>query len=308
MSSAITGSRSPLGPLVGGAVVEGIDWEWIFWLNVPIGLVAAPLALRKRSESRGPDTGLDFRGLALISGGALGIVWGLVRANEAGWGSARCSPRWSAGGADRRVRRLGAARAEPMLPLRLFRNRGFSAGNAAIFFTFAVAVRLRVPVRAVPADRARLGAARAGLRLMPWTITFILVAPAAGALADRIGERPLMATGLAMQAVGLGLAGADRRRRDRLLGSCSARSSSPGSVSRWRFPRAERGRRRGPLAEVGKAAGANTMMRELGGVFGIAVVVAVFAGAGGYASAAAFSRRLRGRGRGRRRAWRRSAR
>ena len=110
MFSAITGIAVALGPLVGGAVVQGIDWEWIFWLNVPIGLVAAPLALRKMSESHGSDTGLDFRGLALISAGALGIVWGLVRANEAGWGSVEvlASPGRRAR-ARRRLRRLGAA-------------------------------------------------------------------------------------------------------------------------------------------------------------------------------------------------------
>src|SRR5829696_1338701 len=86
--SAITGLAVASGPLVGGAVVEGIAWEWIFWLNVPIGALAIPFILSRIDESRGPDSGLDFRGLALISGGALGIVWGLVRSNQAGWGSA----------------------------------------------------------------------------------------------------------------------------------------------------------------------------------------------------------------------------
>src|SRR5262249_33349385 len=85
--SGITGLAVASGPLVGGAVVEGISWEWIFWLNVPIGLVAIPLVLTKMRESFGPDTGLDLRGLALITGSALGIVWGLVRGNEVGWGS-----------------------------------------------------------------------------------------------------------------------------------------------------------------------------------------------------------------------------
>ena len=83
--SAITGLAVASGPLVGGAVVEGIDWEWIFWLNVPIGLLAVPLVLTRMKESFGPDTSLDIRGLALVTGGALGIVWGLVRGNQAGW-------------------------------------------------------------------------------------------------------------------------------------------------------------------------------------------------------------------------------
>src|SRR4051795_10567977 len=85
--SAITGLAVASGPLVGGAVVEGISWEWIFWINVPIGLLAIPLVLTRMRESFGPDTGLDIRGLALVTGGALGLVWGLVRGNQAGWGS-----------------------------------------------------------------------------------------------------------------------------------------------------------------------------------------------------------------------------
>jgi MFS family permease len=75
------------GPLVGGAVVEGISWQWIFWLNVPIGLVLAPLAFLRLRESHGPGGRLDLRGLALASAGLFGIVWGLVRGNSVGWGT-----------------------------------------------------------------------------------------------------------------------------------------------------------------------------------------------------------------------------
>src|SRR5512132_4550186 len=85
--SAITGISVASGPLIGGAVVEGVSWEWIFWVNVPIGLLAVPLVLTRMKESFGPDADLDIRGLALVTGAALGIVWGLVRGNAAGWGS-----------------------------------------------------------------------------------------------------------------------------------------------------------------------------------------------------------------------------
>src|SRR3954470_12092899 len=85
--SAITGLAVASGPLVGGAIVEGISWQWIFWINVPIGLLAAPLVLTRMKESFGPDTGLDVPGLALVTGGALGLVWGLVRGNQVGWSS-----------------------------------------------------------------------------------------------------------------------------------------------------------------------------------------------------------------------------
>src|SRR3954451_18709148 len=136
--SAITGLAVASGPLVGGAVVQGIDWQWIFWINVPIGLAAIPLVLSKMQESHGPDTGLDLRGLALVSLGALAAVWGLVRGNQVGWASAEVVGSLVAGVVltvafiawERRAR-------EPMLSLALFRSRAFSAGNAAIFLTFA---------------------------------------------------------------------------------------------------------------------------------------------------------------------------
>ena len=161
--SAITGLAVASGPLIGGAVVEGISWEWIFWINVPIGAGRDPARAHAAcDESRGPDTGLDIRGLALVTGGALGIVWGLVRGNQAGWGSAEVARRrsrpaccWS-----RRSSPGSCARREPMLPMRFFRSRAFSAGNAAIFFTFASLFARGVLLRPAAADRARLRPAR----------------------------------------------------------------------------------------------------------------------------------------------------
>jgi EmrB/QacA subfamily drug resistance transporter len=288
--SAITGIAVALGPLVGGAVVEGIDWEWIFWLNVPIGLIAAPLALRKIAESRGLDTGIDVRGLVLIGGGAFGIVWALVRANDAGWGSGEVLGAL-AGGLALVVAFVAWERRapEPMLPLRFFRSRGFAAGNGAIFFTFAGLFGCVFLFAQFLQTSLGYGALETGLRLMPWTITFILVAPAAGALADRIGERPLMTAGLALNAVGLGwlaLIADDGIGYTQLLGPFIV----AGIGVSLAIPSGQNAVVRGiSLGEVGKAAGANSMMRELGGVFGIAVMVAVFAGAGGYASAATFA-------------------
>jgi EmrB/QacA subfamily drug resistance transporter len=290
MFSAITGIAVALGPLVGGAVVEGINWEWIFWLNVPVGLIVAPLALRKLSESRGTDTAIDLPGLGLISAGALGIVWALVRANEAGWGSFEVRATLIGG-----LALVGAFAAwerrapEPMLPLRLFRSRGFAAGNGAIFFTFAALFSCVFLFAQFLQASLGYGPLETGLRLMPWTITFIVVAPAAGALADRIGERPLMTSGLALCAVGLGwlaLVAEQGVAYAQLLGPFIV----AGIGVSLAIPSGQNAVVRGiSLAEVGKAAGANSMMRELGGVFGIAVAVAVFAGVGGYSSAAAFA-------------------
>ena len=178
--SAITGIAVASGPLVGGAVAEGLAWEWIFWLNVPIGLIAIPLVITRIEESFGPDTALDIRGVALVTAGAFGIVWGLLRCNVAGWDIPEVlAPRG-----------LGAAlvvafvlwelrAARPMLPMRFFRSRSFSAGNAAIFFTFASLFGAVFFFAQLLQTGLGYGPLDAGLRLMPWTITFITIAPIA---------------------------------------------------------------------------------------------------------------------------------
>jgi EmrB/QacA subfamily drug resistance transporter len=287
--SAVTGIAVAMGPLVGGAVAQGIDWEWIFWLNVPIGLAAIPFVLTRIEQSYGGDSGLDLPGLGLISAAAFGIVWALVRGNSAGWDSLEVVGALAAGvllvGAF--VAREQRAR-EPMLPVRLFRSRAFSAGNAAIFFTLASLFGAVFFFAQMLQTGLGYGPFEAGLRLMPWTITFITVAPVVGSLVDRFGERPFMVGGLTLQALGMGwialIADQGLSYSQFLLPSIvagigvsmaipSAQNSVVGSVA---------------LEDVGKAAGANSMMRELGGVFGIAVAVAVFAAAGSYASPAAF--------------------
>jgi len=289
MFSAITGIAVASGPLIGGAVVEGINWEWIFWLNVPIGLLAVPLVLSRIDESFGARTRFDLRGLLLVSGGALGVVWGLVRGNSAGWGSAEVVASLAAGVALMVAFARWELRARaPMLPVALFRSRSFSAGNAAIFCTFASLFSCVFFFPQLLQAALGDGPLDTGLKLIPWTATFITVAPVVGALVDRIGERTLMVTGLLLQAAGTawlaliaepGMAYTDMLAPFIVAGVGvsmaipSAQSSVMGSVG---------------VELLGKAAGANSMMRELGGVFGIAVVVAVFAGAGGYASAQAF--------------------
>jgi EmrB/QacA subfamily drug resistance transporter len=287
--SAVTGIAVAFGPLVGGAIAEGIDWTWIFWLNVPIGLAAIPLVLRKVEESYGGDAGLDLPGVGLVSAAGVAIVWGLVRGNAAGWDSPEIIGALAAGLA------LVAAfiawelrAAEPMLPMRFFRSRAFSAGNAAIFLTLASLFGAVFFFAQMLQTALGYGPLDAGLRLMPWTATFITVAPLAGSLVDRFGERRFMVAGLSLQALGMGwialIADSGLTYSEFLLPSVvagvgvsmaipAAQNSVVGSFS---------------LEEVGKAAGANSMMRELGGVFGVAVSAAVFAGAGSFASPDAF--------------------
>jgi EmrB/QacA subfamily drug resistance transporter len=288
--SAITGLSVASGPLVGGAVVQGLAWQWIFWINVPIALVAVPLVLTRMTESYGPDSALDLRGLALITGGALVIVWGLVRGNQVGWGSVEVVAslvlgvvlivsfvRWE----------LRAS--EPMVPMSLFRERAFSGGNAAIFFTFASlfgAVFFYAQLMQTGLGFDPLGA---GLRLLPWTATFMTVAPIAGALADRIGERPLMVAGLTLQAAGMAWLALIAEPGIAYSGMLAPLIVAGVGVS-MAIPAAQNSVLAGVAMDaIGKAAGANSMMRELGGVFGISVAVAVFAATGSYASPAAFT-------------------
>lgn len=285
----ITGLAVASGPLVGGAVIQRISWEWIFWVNVPIGLLAVPLVLTKMNESFGPGTKLDLPGLGLITAGALGVVWGLVRGNSVGWGSIEVIATIALGVLVIAAFVAWELRAPaPMLPPGLFRSRSFSAGNAAIFFTFAALFGAVFFAAQLMQSGMGYNPFAAGLRLLPWTGTFMTIAPIAGALADRIGERPLMVSGLILQAAGMGwlaLVAEPGAAYTSLLGPLIV----AGVGVSLAIPSAQNSVLAGSsLDAIGKAAGVNSMMRELGGVFGIAVVVAVFAGAGSYLSPAAF--------------------
>ena len=200
----VTALAVVVGPVLGGAITQGIAWQWIFWLNVPIALAAIPLALRHLAESYGPRAALDLPGLGLVTGAAFGLVWGLVRGSSADWASPEVVGALAAGAALAVMFAVWEMRARaPMLPLRLFAFRGFSAGNAAIFLlnasltgiVFFTAQFLQVSLGQDP-----LGA---GLRLLPWGVAPFLIGPQAGRLADRIGERPLVVPGLLLQAAGL---------------------------------------------------------------------------------------------------------
>jgi EmrB/QacA subfamily drug resistance transporter len=286
----VTGLAVASGPLVGGAVVEGIDWEWIFWLNVPIGLVAMPLALVRIREGFGPDTGLDIPGLALVTAAAFGLVWGLVRGNPAGWGSPEVVTSLAAGAALAFGFVAWQLRAgEPMLPMRFFRSRAFSAGNAGIFLALGSLFGAVFLMAQYLQTTLGYGPLETGLRMLPWTGLVMFIAPLTGALADRFGERPFMVGGLIMQATGMAwiglIAEANLAYSELVLplilsgvgismAIIAAQSSVVGSVA---------------TDAIGKASGTNTMMRELGGVFGIAIAVAVFAAAGSFASPQAFT-------------------
>jgi EmrB/QacA subfamily drug resistance transporter len=288
--SGISGLGVALGPLVGGAVVQGISWHWIFWLNVPIGLALLPLAARRLTESHGPARSLDLPGVGLASAGMLGLVYGIVRGSELGWTSTTVLSSLIAGAVLLAAFLTWEARAaEPMLPLRFFRSRAFSSVSVvslAMYFGVFGSIFLLAQFFQVTQGYSPL---EAGLRTLPWTAMPMLVAPIAGLLSDRIGSRPLMATGLALQAGGIGW-----------LASVST-PSTPYSEFVIPFVMAGVGMALvfAPAAnavlgavrpeEAGQASGATNAIRELGGVLGVAVLATVFASNGSYASPEAYT-------------------
>jgi EmrB/QacA subfamily drug resistance transporter len=280
--SGIAGLAVAAGPLVGGAVVDGIAWQWIFWLNVPIGLAVLPLS-RLLTESHGPDKALDLPGLGLASAGLFGIVWGLVHGNADGWTSPQIVLSLVGGAALMAAFAAWEARArEPMLPLGFFRDRAFSAANGAslaMYFGMFGSIFLLSQFFQTAQGYSPF---EAGLRVLPWTAMPMIVAPIAGALSDRYGGRPFLAGGLALQAVGLAW--------------IAAVSSADVAYSELVGPFIVSGIGMGmffaPVANIvltavgprdeGKASGASNAIREVGGVLGVAVLASIFSSVGGY--------------------------
>jgi EmrB/QacA subfamily drug resistance transporter len=287
--SSITGLALIAGPAAGGAVAQGLAWPWIFWINVPIGLVVMALVLRRVPESRGPAAALDVSGVLLATGAVLGAVWGLTRAHERGWASLEVSGALAAGAllAVAFVAREQRARA-PMLPLRLFRSRAFSAGIAASFLFYApmYATVFFLPQFLQAQGAGPLGA---GLRLLPWTATLFVVAPFAGALVGRWGERPLVVCGVLMQAASTGWIALNAAPELPYASLVPALVLAGAGVS-MAMPAAQNAVLSAVApAEMGKASGAFNMFRYLGGMFGIALLVEVFTRFGSLASPQAFT-------------------
>jgi len=287
--SGISGLGVALGPLVGGAVVDGLSWQWIFWINVPLGLALLPLAAGFLRESHGPATRLDLPGVALVSTGLFGLVYGLVRGQGDGWTSPIIVASLAAGvlllaafvGHERRT-------TEPMLPLDLFRKRAFAVTNGISFFmyfgTFGSIFLITQFVQQVmgyaPFD--------AGVRMLVWTGATAITSPIAGILAERRGPRALMALGLALQGVALAwlasAVGVDSTNSQLWLPFAIAGVGmglvfAPSASALLSVVAPQR---------AGQASGTNNAIREVGGVFGVAVMSTIFAGAGGFTSPQAF--------------------
>jgi EmrB/QacA subfamily drug resistance transporter len=287
--SGIAGLAVAMGPLVGGAVVDGISWQWIFWLNVPVGILLLPLALMLR-ESTGPDKALDIPGLALASGGLLGIVWGLIHGNGDGWTSPTIVGALLAGAFLLVAFVAWELRTpQPMLPMRFFRDRAFAAANGAsllMYFGMFGSIFLLSQFFQTAQGYSPLGA---GLRILPWTLMPMFVAPVAGALSDRIGGRPLMATGLALQAIGLGWIAAVSTATVGYTSLVGPFILSGIGMALFFAPVANVVLSAVRPQEEGKASGTNNAIREVGGVLGVAVLASIFASVGGYESPQTFN-------------------
>lgn len=289
--SGITGLAVLSGPLLGGAIVHGLAWQWIFWINLPVALVVAWLMWLKVPEGKGASASLDLLGAVLMTAALLGLVWGLVHGNQGGWGSAEVLVALGAGVA------LGVAfvasqrsRAwDAMIPPRLFRSPVLAAGlSVSLLLMASLFGTLFFMAQFFQVTRG-LSPLAAGASMLPWTATLFLVAPVAGAMVTRIGERALVVAGLALQAVGMvWLAALVRSDAEYLLWVVPLMVAGAGiSMAMPAVQSAVLGAVE--PADMGKAAGLFNTLRQLGGVFGVALVVAVFTRVGSYAGPQQFS-------------------
>jgi EmrB/QacA subfamily drug resistance transporter len=290
MFSGLTGLALIAGPIVGGAVAEGIAWQWIFWINVPIGLVAVALVRTRIPESFGSGAAIDALGVVLVTGAALGVVWALMRGNDAGWTSPEVVAAFLVGSLLAVVFAAWELHARtPMVPMRFFGSRAFASGNAACFL-YSASLYGTVFFMAQFLQTAQgHGALGAGLRLLPWTATLFVVAPVAGALVNRVGERALIVGGLILQAIGMAwvalIAVPDLAYvalvAPLILAGAGISMAMPATQNAVLNSVAQ--------TEVGKASGTFNTFRFPGGVCGIAIAVAVFAAVGSFDSPRAFT-------------------
>ena len=283
---AIGGTAIAIGPLVGGAVTSGWAWQYIFWLNVPVGIVLVPLARWRLAESRGSSAPLDLVGVGLVSVGLFGVVLGLVRGNAHGWTSSSVLASFAIGTVALAGFAFWELRSDhPMLDLRLFGRRGFTAVNVtALLFSFGVFGAIFFLTQFLQTVQGYSPLA-AGIRILPWTAITMVLAPFVGQLAERWGGKPLVVTGLGLQAVGLAW-----------LASVLSPTTAYGDLvapfvlcgvgmTLFFVPLASVVLGTVPTSLEGVASGANAAFRELGGVLGIAALGAVFSSHGGYSSA-----------------------
>jgi EmrB/QacA subfamily drug resistance transporter len=297
---AIGGLSAASGPVLGGAVTQAINWHWIFWINVPVGLALIPLSAARLNESFGPrgergaQRSVDFGGLSLAGAGLLGLTWALVRANTVGWASGEAIGTLLAGLAllagfcwwEQRT-------PEPMLSLALFRRVEFSTASAVNFFMYGAVFGALFLMTQFLQSAQHQSPLQAGIRLLPWSAAAMFVAPIAGKLADRYGNRPFMTAGMLLLGAGLAWV-AVVARPDVDYGELWAPLLFAGIGLALVLPTTSAEVMRSvPMAQAGVASGTSGALRQLGGVFGVALLAAVFARKGVYTSPAAFTEGFR---------------
>lgn len=286
---AVNGLAVASGPLIGGSLTEHVSWQWIFWLNVPLGLALLPLARLRLSESYGTGAPLDITGTLLASGGLFGIVYALIRGNIDGWTSATVLVGLIGGAALLALFvRHGIRSKNPMLPMRLFRSRAFSAINAASMLMFVGMFGAIFLLSQFLQNVLGYSPTEAGLRMLPWTGMPMIVAPLAGYLSDRIGGRPVVTAGLALQAVGLAWFAVIVEADVSYAAQLPALIISGVGMALYFAPAANLVMSSVRASEQGIASGANNALREVGGALGIAILASVFSAQGGYQSAQSF--------------------
>jgi len=287
--SSITGCALIVGPAIGGFITEHLGWRWVFWINLPIGLIAIGLVLGRLRESFGPAAALDITGLTLVALAALALVWSLLRGNAVGWASAEVTGTLMSGLVFTAGFVLWELRATaPMVPMRLFASRALASGMSASVLFYAAMYGVLFLLPQFLQTMLGFDAFSAGLRLLPWTATLFITAPVAGAVVNRFGERPLVITGLLMQAIGLGWI-AEIVSPAVPYSALVAPLVLAGVGVSMAMPAAQNAILSAvAVAEMGKASGVFNMGRFLGGMFGIAALVATFSANGAVDSAAHF--------------------
>jgi EmrB/QacA subfamily drug resistance transporter len=283
--SGISGIAVALGPLVGGAVIQLSSWHWIFWINVPVGLVLIPTASRLLHESYGSERSFDLLGLALASTGLFGLVFGLIRAQTLGWSAPEVIASLAAGVVLVIAFVIQELRTpDPMLPMSFFKRRAFAVTNVvslSMYFgmfgsIFFMSQYLQNVLGNTPLE--------AGLKLLVWTGSIMVVSPLAGYFSERLGSRMFMVGGLTLQAIALGWlateASVDQSYTSMIIpfifgGAGMALVFAPAASAVLASVRTD---------QAGQASGATNAIRELGGVLGISVLSTVFSNHGSYAS------------------------
>ncbi|MDX3117715.1 MULTISPECIES: DHA2 family efflux MFS transporter permease subunit [Streptomyces] len=286
---AVSGIAVATGPLIGGTLTEHLSWQWIFWVNVPLGLALIPLARLRLGESHNSDASLDVPGTLLVSGGLFGIVYALIRGGTDGWTSTSILGGFVAGTALLIGFVLYELRAaHPMLPMRLFRHRSFSIINVASLMMFLGMFGAIFLLSQYLQTVGGYSPMQAGVRMLPWTAMPMIAGPLAGALSDRVGGAPVVATGMALNAVGLGLWALAVEPHVSYTHLLPALIVCGIGMGMFFAPSANLVMSSVRPQEQGIASGANNAIREVGGAMGVASLGAVFAAQGGYGSASLF--------------------